>query len=66
MKITINKKVVEVEEGVPLTEIILLQGKSISGIAVAINNQVVKADCLDKTYVKDGDSVTIIKAFYGG
>ena len=64
--IEINKKKVDVDENMSIAEIIRSQGKSTSGIAVALNNQVVKANELENSFVKEGDSLTVIKAFYGG
>ncbi len=66
MKIKINRKIVEVEGDIPIAEILRMQGKSTSGIAVAVNNRVVKANELETTFVAEGDDLTVIKAFYGG
>lgn len=66
MDIKINHKDYRVPEQCSLSEAIIAAGLSTSGIAVAINNEVVKVKDFDSTIINDGDNITIIKAFYGG
>ena len=37
-----------------------------TGIAIALNNEVVPATEWGKKVLADGDKLTVIKAFYGG
>ena len=43
-----------------------VEGIPDSGIAIALNNDVIPATQWDSTKLSDGDRITIIKAFYGG
>ncbi|MGM9802709.1 MAG: sulfur carrier protein ThiS [Muribaculaceae bacterium] len=67
MNIIINKKEHSFAEGITLKQA-LEQVPNIpnSGIALALNNEVVAKDQWDSTVLHDGDQITIIKAFYGG
>lgn len=67
MEITVNK-VPRVFDGVSkaLPEVIAECGMPIKGIAVAINNKVVRKADWETTEVCEGDNVTIIQAVCGG
>lgn len=67
MKIILNKENFELEKNTSLSE--LLNSANINvfnGIAIAVNNSVVRRDNWNNTILKDGDKVTIIKAVCGG
>lgn len=66
MEISINKKKIEVADGCSIAEALRQQNRPVTGIAVALNGQVVKADLIEVTRLKHGDSLMVIKAFYGG
>ncbi|MDE5837558.1 MAG: sulfur carrier protein ThiS [Paramuribaculum sp.] len=66
MKITINGKELEIDECATLEEALQKAGVRPQGIATALNNKVVPAATRTKTVLKDGDTVTVITAFYGG
>lgn len=67
MNIRINGKSFGFENSeVSLREALHAAAIDKGGIAVAVNNAVVKASDIDSTNLKDGDSITVIKAFYGG
>lgn len=66
MEITINKKKVDVSNGCSIAEALREQERPVSGIAVALNGQVVKADMIESTKLNQGDNLMVIKAFYGG
>lgn len=67
MTITVNKKV-HTFEGSPLPLIAVLEACEMPqrGIAVAINNKVVRKADWPHTAVKDGDCITVIQAVCGG
>lgn len=67
MKVTINKKETILDDGLTLKDV-LAQVPNIpaTGIAVTVNGDVVpKADWENKV-IADGDTIVVIKAFYGG
>lgn len=66
MEITINDKAVELPEGSTLQQALELQGISSTGIATAVNNNVVARDSRSTFVLSPGDKILIIKAFYGG
>lgn len=66
MEITINDKAVELPEGSTLQQALELQGISSTGIATAVNNNVVARDSRSTFVLSHGDKILIIKAFYGG
>lgn len=66
MKVKINNLIVELPEGSTLAGLLEKQNISLAGIATAVNGNVVTAAKRDTTPLTDGDTVTVIKAFYGG
>ncbi len=66
MKVKINNKEVEAAEGATLAQVLEQQGIPAAGIATAVNGKVVPAASRAGHALVDGDSVVIIKAFYGG
>ena len=67
MKIILNKENFELEENTSLSELLNSANINIfNGIAIAVNNSVVRRDNWNNTILKDGDKVTIIKAVCGG
>lgn len=66
MNITVNGKPYEVEEATTLEQVLQLANIKTNGIATALNNAVVPAVMRPKTVLVEGDSVTVITAFYGG
>ncbi|MGN0229478.1 MAG: sulfur carrier protein ThiS [Muribaculaceae bacterium] len=67
MKIKINKVEQELNDGMSLKQV-LEQVPNIpqSGIAVAVNGDVVPKTDWDSRTIADGDAITVIRAFYGG
>lgn len=67
MKIKINKVEQELNDGLSLKQV-LEQVPNIpqSGIAVAVNGDVVPKTDWDTRTITDGDAITVIRAFYGG
>ncbi len=67
MKIFINNKETEVAGRISLKEVLAsLDNIPESGFAVAINGDVVPASKWKETMVSENDSITLIRAFYGG
>lgn len=66
MKITVNKKEIEVDGGATVAQAMEACNIAPEGIAVALNNVVVPKAKLAETTLNEGDSILIIKAFYGG
>lgn len=66
MKITVNKKEMEVSEGLTLKELLELREIAPKGVATAVNGDVVRGDDRGDYVLQAGDAVVIISAFYGG
>ena len=66
MEITINDTPVSIAEGTSLADALTSQNIPAAGIATALNGAVVPSALRGETILKDGDSILIIKAFYGG
>lgn len=66
MKIYLNQSELSLESGVTLLGLLEQQQISPMGIALAVNNRIVrKVDWAD-TSLSEGDKVTMIQATYGG
>lgn len=66
IKITFNNKLTELETGVSLQEFVERNDMVSTNIAIAVNNSVVLKEKWGDTTINDGDSILIIKAYYGG
>ena len=66
MNIKVNGKNVEIKEGATVSEVLASQNITPAGIAVAVDNTVVPRDKYAITTLSEGQSLLIIKAFYGG
>ena len=66
MKVTVNKKAVELPDGATVADALAAVAIEPKGIAVALNDTVVPKDRLSVTTLADSDRILIIKAFYGG
>lgn len=66
MNIKINDKEVTFDAAITLQEALDAHGIKPQGIATAVNGTVVPSTERESLYLKDGDNVVIIKAFYGG
>lgn len=66
MKVKLNDLTIETSEGATLKDVMEQAGISPTGIAVAVNSVVIPAAEHANKVLSDGDSVLIIKAFYGG
>ena len=66
MKVNINNAEIELIDGETLAQALEKAGITPSGIAVAINETVVPKTEYATRQLAEGDSILIIKAFYGG
>lgn len=66
MDIKINDRTVTLDDGATLADALAAVNAPASGIATALNGEVVPATRRATTILNDGDSILIIKAFYGG
>jgi len=66
MKVTLNNTTLELNDGATLAQALEKENISLTGIAVAVNETVIPKNGYAKHTLKQGDSIIIIKAFYGG
>lgn len=67
MKIFLNQKEISVSsQHISITKLIESNELPSSGIAVAVNNKVIRKANWSSTFLQDGDSVTVITAVCGG
>jgi len=66
MKVIINGTARELAADASVGDAIRLLTTSASGIAAAVNGEVVRRACWDTTPVADGDEVEVITAAQGG
>lgn len=66
MKIKINNKEVTLTDGATIKGIADEQQLPATGVAIAVNNDMVPREQWSNTAVKDGDDIVILKAFCGG
>ena len=66
MTVILNDKTLTVEPGTTLAQLLDAQNIKPSGIATAVNGNVVPAVNRAATPLADGDKIIIITAFYGG
>lgn len=66
MKITINKKEFIVSDGATLESALAEADIKTIGTATAVNGKVIPKADRTTLSLSDGDSIVIIKAFYGG
>jgi sulfur carrier protein len=66
MKVIINGTVRELTGEITLAAAVRLVTHAASGVAAAVNDEVVRRACWDSTPVADGDIVEVITAVQGG
>lgn len=66
MEVKINDKIITLPDGATVADALEAASIAPQGIATAVNSKVVRADDRATTALADGDSILIIKAFYGG
>ncbi|MCH5247501.1 MAG: sulfur carrier protein ThiS [Muribaculaceae bacterium] len=66
MVIKYNDEELEVQEHTPLKEILQTKGCEEKGTAVAVNGKLIKKEDRGDVILRDGDSIIVVKAAYGG
>lgn len=66
MQILLNKRSVEVPEGMSLQALAVSQDLDTKYVAIAVNMHVINRDSWEQTLLKEGDSITIIGISRGG
>jgi sulfur carrier protein len=66
MTITVNGQARDLPDGATAAEAVELLTTAASGIAVAVNGQVVRRAAWDSTTLADGDQVEVLTAVQGG
>lgn len=66
MKVFINKVEITIEDGAMLQDLIRSQEIKSEGIAVAVDNRIIKRSEWSATPIEEGAKITIIQATYGG
>ncbi|HEY0799000.1 MAG TPA: sulfur carrier protein ThiS [Candidatus Baltobacteraceae bacterium] len=63
---TVNGSPRELAEGATLAELLAELGVARAGIAIAVNERVVRGASFDEHHLHDGDAIEIIRAVAGG
>lgn len=66
MKISVNGKTIDVENGVTLGKLLLSLDIKPEGIAVELNKEIAPKTSHGKTIIKENDSIEIIRMTGGG
>lgn len=67
MIIYVNNKKYSITDGSTIADAIAqIENMPTTGIAIAVNNEVVANKLWGEVHLSDGDKLTIIKVFYGG
>ncbi len=66
MHVTINGERRQVASGVSLTQAVALLTSASTGVAAALNGDVVQRTAWDSTQLADGDDVEVLTAVQGG
>lgn len=66
MKITVNNIEKEIHDGTTIEQFVVEENNTTAGIAIAVNDRVVRRAQWSETQLNDGDSVVLIKAAFGG
>lgn len=66
MEVKLNDKIITLPDGATLADALEAGSVAPQSIATAVNSKVVRAADRSTTTLADGDSILIIKAFYGG
>ena len=66
MKIYLNQEEILIQDSLSILDMLTTHTISISGIAVAVNNQVIKKELWQSVHLCENDKVTVIVATFGG
>ena len=64
--VLVNNNATEVEEGVSVEQLLDMLDEAPQGLAVAINDQIVRKADWSTRVLNDKDNILLIKAAYGG
>lgn len=66
MTLTLNGESLELPDGATIRDLLAHYGREDSGVAVAVNLDVVQRRDFDSTVLRDGDRIDIVTAVGGG
>lgn len=66
MKIRLNDRETDVAEGTTIQQLLEANDMLRGRVATTVNNEIVKAGDRATYMLSEGDSIIVIKAFYGG
>lgn len=66
MEVKINDKNISIDAVTTVAQVLAASGIETKGIAIAVNGIVLPKEEYAVRHLNDGDSIMIIKAFYGG
>ncbi|MFI3305868.1 MAG: sulfur carrier protein ThiS [Rikenellaceae bacterium] len=66
MKVFLNQRELDVEIGATLCDLLVMHSIKSEGVALAVNNRIVKRDDWQIAELSEGDKITLIQATYGG
>lgn len=66
MEIKVNGKLIVANEGATVDDVPALAGINREGIAIAVENRVIRKTEWKNTILNNGDRITVIKAVCGG
>ncbi len=66
MQIELNHKIKSVPDNTTLVSLLFSEHIEAEYVAVAINQEIIKRDNWEKTFLKEGDKVLVIGAVKGG
>ena len=66
MNILLNEEPIEIIDSSTILDLVTVRDLPVSGIAVAVNSQIVKRELWETSMLREADRVTIIIATFGG
>lgn len=66
MNLVLNGQELSLDDVTTLAELLANQQINAAGVAVAVNNRIIRRDEWATTELGEGDKVTVIQATYGG
>ncbi len=66
MRIWLNKKLLQLDQRLTLTQLLEEQGVSVTGCALAVNNNIIPRNRWESTALSDGDEISLFQAIAGG
>ncbi|GAA1814498.1 sulfur carrier protein ThiS [Actinomadura chokoriensis] len=66
MKVTVNGEPRELPEGTSVAEVVASVTAARTGVAAALNDEVVRRSAWESTTLRDGDRIEVLTAVQGG